>query len=824
MRKSFLLIITIFLITNVSIAQVPTNGLVAYYPFNGNANDESGNGNNGTVNGATLTTDRFGNENSAYSFDGNSKITASASALPTGSSARTISIWVKSSNMAVGNKMLIAWGNATDHQMSALGVGHARQPSRKAFFWGYGQDVINTTVMNDNQWYMITFTFDGSVGKVYTNGNFENSSELILNTPENTILNIGYWEDITMNPFTGEIDDVLIYDRVLSESEIGELYGNYSPYPNIDIRISAPKNYSDFYHLENFQQDKIWLEVTLEFKGVSSPTFSNLKFEAILDDTAMDLHLNSTKMILDPDSNGVIKNFPKLLINNKIEFLVSSKTLTNNIEDKNLILRIKEIDGISTDITMNEIISYYYAKQNTTNKPFDLSVDAYKFENLGELTFYELTDFLTQRKLITQLGPIMYLYSLMKAFGGRCEGMASTTGSYFIDPNTKPLPGNVRTWDSTNVRVTENINVAHVRQVLYNSQVIRDYEDVYNEIKTNLKNGLPILMGYGVTGYNGKHVNLGTALTELKSNKKSFVTLYENENPNETWYCNFDLSSKKIEYREVYDKINVVPPRIYHNMNSWEFYVTAWRNNLASYLINSAQKLIGTACPVNLMVIDENGKRAGYNYDGEYINEINGAIIQRYEDGKSDSLTLIFVPKTGNYEIEINGYADGLMRFEFAAPTNENEISFGFIDSVKVNPNFKASTSKLNSLNFMFVDNNGDGIIDDSLAVNKNSIITSVKSNEYEEVIIPKNFSLSQNYPNPFNPSTTIKYTIPKQSKVTLKVFDVLGSELATLINKEQPQGNYEVEFDGKDLTSGIYFYKLKAGDFIETKKMILLK
>ncbi len=59
------------------------------------------------------------------------------------------------------------------------------------------------------------------------------------------------------------------------------------------------------------------------------------------------------------------------------------------------------------------------------------------------------------------------------------------------------------------------------------------------------------------------------------------------------------------------------------------------------------------------------------------------------------------------------------------------------------------------------------------------------------------NFALSQNYPNPFNPSTTIKYSIPKQSNVTLKVFDVLGSEVATLVNKEQPQGNYEVEFDG---------------------------
>ena len=97
---------------------------------------------------------------------------------------------------------------------------------------------------------------------------------------------------------------------------------------------------------------------------------------------------------------------------------------------------------------------------------------------------------------------------------------------------------------------------------------------------------------------------------------------------------------------------------------------------------------------------------------------------------------------------------------------------------------------------------------------------TSVKEIDF----IPSKLTLEQNYPNPFNPSTTIKYSIPKQSNVTLKVYDVLGREVTSLVNKEQPKGNYEVEFDGNDLTSGIYFYRLKAGDFVETKKMILLK
>jgi photosystem II stability/assembly factor-like uncharacterized protein len=87
-----------------------------------------------------------------------------------------------------------------------------------------------------------------------------------------------------------------------------------------------------------------------------------------------------------------------------------------------------------------------------------------------------------------------------------------------------------------------------------------------------------------------------------------------------------------------------------------------------------------------------------------------------------------------------------------------------------------------------------------------------------------KNYSLSQNYPNPFNPSTVISYQLPISGKVSIKVYDILGREIVALIMEEKPAGNYEVEFDGTVLPSGIYFYRLQAGEFIESKKMVLLK
>ncbi|MFZ2322492.1 MAG: T9SS type A sorting domain-containing protein [Ignavibacteriaceae bacterium] len=89
---------------------------------------------------------------------------------------------------------------------------------------------------------------------------------------------------------------------------------------------------------------------------------------------------------------------------------------------------------------------------------------------------------------------------------------------------------------------------------------------------------------------------------------------------------------------------------------------------------------------------------------------------------------------------------------------------------------------------------------------------------------IPSKFELSQNYPNPFNPVTRIQYSVNSMELVSLKIYDILGNEVATLVNKEQPAGRYELMFNADELSSGIYFYKLQSGSLIQTKKMILLK
>ncbi|MDD5361230.1 MAG: S8 family serine peptidase [Ignavibacteria bacterium] len=90
--------------------------------------------------------------------------------------------------------------------------------------------------------------------------------------------------------------------------------------------------------------------------------------------------------------------------------------------------------------------------------------------------------------------------------------------------------------------------------------------------------------------------------------------------------------------------------------------------------------------------------------------------------------------------------------------------------------------------------------------------------------ILPTKFELSQNYPNPFNPTTKINFAIPKQGLVTMKIYDVLGREVRTLVNEVKPAGNYSVDFNASELSSGVYFYRVQSGDFSDIKRMILIK
>jgi PKD repeat protein len=143
---------------------------------------------------------------------------------------------------------------------------------------------------------------------------------------------------------------------------------------------------------------------------------------------------------------------------------------------------------------------------------------------------------------------------------------------------------------------------------------------------------------------------------------------------------------------------------------------------------------------------------------------------------------------------------------------------------------FPSSSTDQNPQNILY---NTPGVYDVSLiAINAMGSDTLIKTcyieveqaSYVEDTFSPEDFYLFQNYPNPFNPTTTLSYVIGHSSFVSLKVYDVLGNEVATLVNEDKQAGNYEIQFVAAGLTSGIYFYKLMADNFVQIRKMILLK
>ena len=185
-----------------------------------------------------------------------------------------------------------------------------------------------------------------------------------------------------------------------------------------------------------------------------------------------------------------------------------------------------------------------------------------------------------------------------------------------------------------------------------------------------------------------------------------------------------------------------------------------------------------------------------------------GTISKPYQVQPEDVLMYADGGNSENITTLVSGFYGSLFRFE-----NNNSVSS--INTFTSNTLFSfASYKDGNKLDIWLA---GDGMT----LLHNTIIITNIKNDVVNNDF---SFKLFQNYPNPFNPLTTIKYQIPKESNVTIKVYDVLGKEITTLLNAEQKAGHHKVEWDGKNYASGIYFYRIRAGEFVLTKKMLLIK
>jgi hypothetical protein len=227
---------------------------------------------------------------------------------------------------------------------------------------------------------------------------------------------------------------------------------------------------------------------------------------------------------------------------------------------------------------------------------------------------------------------------------------------------------------------------------------------------------------------------------------------------------------------------------------------------------------------------------AADNYRGNFIfnvaNDSSNSLRALY-----DSCARVYVPNLRVLSLAVAGngqIAPDLRRSDHAPFWDAGYKALFLTDGGEFrNPNYHQPSDTVGTINFTFMTNvikaivataatlagviHGNSAVSDFFNIN----ITFIPQ---ANPTVPESYLLAQNYPNPFNPTTTISYSLPLKSQVELAIYNALGESVMQLVNEEKPAGSYSVEFDAANLPSGVYFYRIQAGSFIDTKKMILIK
>jgi hypothetical protein len=262
---------------------------------------------------------------------------------------------------------------------------------------------------------------------------------------------------------------------------------------------------------------------------------------------------------------------------------------------------------------------------------------------------------------------------------------------------------------------------------------------------------------------------------------------------------------------------NLPADKILKRISGWEI-DTLGRSQSWEYAYTFSTNSSGQAIDVQ-----STGSKT-YFLDQNYVSWISQLKeITNYKLAASSATVIANVENAGGREFRLSPQPDSLkFRVELSMADQKNGwFSQGGFDDTKIywaaayTHQYQISDSQSNWVKAKFF------LCDLTTgAVLLTQTMTGVKS----ETFIPELFSLSQNYPNPFNPTTNIRFTIPSSNFTTLKIFDLLGKEVTVLVNEKKDAGEYTVPFNAVRLPSGVYFYQLHSGNFVETKKMMLMK
>ena len=375
MKKNYSLLAMLIMFASISFAQIPVNGLIAGYPFNGNANDISGYGNNGTVSGATLTTDRFGNSNSAYSFNGSSNYITLGQNAQINNLANdfSVSYWIYLAQVASSNESVIT---SFSTYMSSTWRFLSRINTSINFDYIGGtvwQYTDYATTLATNTWYNVVFTRIGGTTSLYLNGSLVatgNLSTSAMPTPASPAANtvIGYNVASNSEYFNGKIDDVYFYDRGLYTTEVGQLYSSTTCMQTVNDTVNQTVYDTVYTHVTVYDTTHVTVyDTTYTAVAVTDTLYINAALTGIappnnINELRVYPNPAKTDLYIDCGNYASMSGYT-IKVTNSIGQVVFSTTITQQQYDINLsswsglgIYVLSIYDQSNTVITTKEIV------------------------------------------------------------------------------------------------------------------------------------------------------------------------------------------------------------------------------------------------------------------------------------------------------------------------------------------------------------------------------------------------------------------------------------------------------------------------------------
>jgi formylglycine-generating enzyme required for sulfatase activity len=898
---------------------LPTEGLVAYYPFNGNANDESGNGNHGTVNGALLTSDRFDRPNSAYEFNGVDAFIDINDANSLRPSFITIAGWIRptiSSKGAVLYKCTYGTAENEEYEVGLTSSSEINAGIKKnsgcqpAAGWVIVSSPPHT--IPTNLWTFICSTWDGSQLKMYLDG------ALVATNPSGPTgpmdqcpggnLKLGAGWNASDVYYSGKLDDFRIYSRALSESEIHELYSgavdtlslwkmqlkvsaqsyvdsdNYlgiaaAATDGFDQAFDSPKppapvgNYAQLYfpHPE-------WAQMTGDNYA------QDIRLERALGDTTMRWQF---EVKTNFDTTVRIDFVPDGRIPAKFGMLLKDVTAGTRTLLKTGAMSYSYKSGAGTNIRKFEIAigdstaptvkllkpngseivrsakSYSVSYSLLDKSGIDSSVVSYSTN--GGTAYAKAGTVAGNSSSYAWTAPAMYLnyqgsikVTATDSMGNSSSDVSDHLFTIVGDSLANAFVGGwsliglpLKPADSTSIKIFgDDISQAFYQYEYspsggYTKSSIftpgRGYwlgllanatADVVGAPFTDSVS-VPLLKGFNLItnplvvpmpkdslkfrsmGVVKKYADALTAnwiVTGLQTYKSgSYVNQDTLQLWNGYWFGVQQDNVEMIVNPPIMNGVpapNSLPKATVVSPTDWIVNVTATYGTVSDQLMRFGVKADATT-----------------GFDSKYDEPKApappaGKYVEAY-------FTKAWMPIFGNkYNADIRD-PQPLQTWTFSvAPSDSGSVTLSWIKPIDL-PSMVSLTLKDGSISIDMKKDTSYTIatkIPRDLSVN--AVTTSVGKSEN----VPSQFELSQNFPNPFNPSTTVSYALPMDSRVMLRIYNVLGQPVAELVDAEQSAGWYRVTWNA-NVASGVYIYRLEAVSssdpnkrFINVKKMILMR